>query len=51
MSYAISGALQQAVFAALLDDGTLQGLVGDAIYDALPAGTLPRIYVLSLIHI
>ena len=45
MSYAISSALQQAVFGALSGDAALQGLVGGAIYDAVPSGTLPRIYV------
>lgn len=45
MSYAISGALQQAIFGALRDDLALQALVGDAVYDALPSGALPRTYV------
>ncbi|UWR21042.1 DUF3168 domain-containing protein [Sulfitobacter sp. S190] len=45
MSYALSGALQAAVFAALSSDTALDALVGGAIYDAVPAGTLPDIYI------
>ncbi|ANT61318.1 hypothetical protein AYJ57_13610 [Salipiger sp. CCB-MM3] len=45
MSYAMSGALQAAVFAALQGDATLAELVGSNIYDALPAGNLPPLYV------
>jgi hypothetical protein len=46
MSYAVSGPLQAAVYGALAADVTLDGLVSGAIYDALPAGTLPDLYVL-----
>jgi hypothetical protein len=45
MSYAVSGALQSAVFAALSGNAGLVGLVGSAIYDAVPAGTVPDLYV------
>ena len=45
MSYGVSAALQAAVYQALLGDATLAGLVGSAIYDALPSGTLPPLYV------
>lgn len=45
MSYAMSGALQAAVYSALVADATLAGLVGTAIYDAVPSGTLPDVYV------
>lgn len=45
MSYAVSGALQAAVFAALNADAALGALVGTAIYDAVPAGNVPDIYV------
>lgn len=45
MSYAVSGALQAAVFAALSGDAALGTLVGSAIYDAVPAGTVPDLYV------
>jgi len=46
MSYAISQALQTAVFAALSADVTLSGLIGSNIYDAPPSGTLPETYIL-----
>ncbi len=46
MSYAVSTALQAAVYHQLSSDATLAGLVGPAIYDALPNGTLPDTYVL-----
>lgn len=45
MSYAISSALQSAVFAALSADMDVAGAVGDAIYDAVPAGALPSLYI------
>lgn len=45
MTYAVSGALQAAVFAALNADTALTALVGDGIYDAVPAGIVPDIYV------
>lgn len=45
MSYAISSALQAAVFGALSADPEVTTLVGTAIYDAVPSGTLPSIYV------
>lgn len=38
MSYAVAAALQAAVFARLQGDGVLSGLVGAAIYDAVPPG-------------
>ncbi|PCJ09370.1 MAG: hypothetical protein COB16_04125 [Rhodobacteraceae bacterium] len=43
MSYALSGALQAAVFQHLSTDA---GLAGIAIHDALPTGTVPQTYVL-----
>lgn len=46
MSYAISGALQAAVFAALSADTGLSTLVGGGIYDAVPSGSVPDLYVL-----
>ncbi len=46
MSYAVSGALQAAVFTALNADAPLGALVGTAIYDAMPAGSVPNLYVL-----
>ncbi|WP_425039194.1 DUF3168 domain-containing protein [Primorskyibacter sp. S187A] len=45
MSYAVSAALQAAVFQTLATDATLNNVVGSAVYDALPAGQLPPIYV------
>lgn len=46
MSYAISAALQAAVYQQLANDAVLTSLVGASIYDALPNGTLPDTYVL-----
>jgi len=45
MSYGVAAALQTAVYQALVADATLTGMVGSAIYDAAPAGTLPSLYV------
>lgn len=45
MSYAVSAALQQAVFQHLVADPTLAGLVSDAIYDAVPSGIITGTYV------
>lgn len=45
MSYALSNALQEAVFGALLANPALEALVDGAIYDALPTGHVPRLYV------
>lgn len=45
MSYALSSALQASVYQALTDDVGLFAIVGDAIYDALPVGVVPPIYV------
>ncbi|MCT4557414.1 MAG: DUF3168 domain-containing protein [Pelagimonas sp.] len=45
MSYAVSSALQAAIYAQLQADGALSLLVGDSIFDAPPVGTLPPLYV------
>ncbi len=45
MSYGVSAALQTAVYQALTADPVLSGIVGDDIYDALPSGALPSMYV------
>ncbi|MEM7295559.1 MAG: DUF3168 domain-containing protein [Pseudomonadota bacterium] len=45
MSYVGAGALQTAVFQTLLADTDLGAIVGSDIYDVLPSGTLPSIYV------
>lgn len=45
MSFVGSGPLQVAVFDALSTDAPLGAIVGTAIYDAVPPGALPPIYV------
>lgn len=45
MSYRASSALQSAVYQQLANDAALQALVGSNIYDALPTGVLPSLYV------
>ncbi|WP_299982705.1 DUF3168 domain-containing protein [uncultured Ruegeria sp.] len=45
MSYGVSAALQAAVFQQLSGDAQVSTLSGGAIYDAVPAGTVPRTYV------
>ncbi|TNJ46724.1 DUF3168 domain-containing protein [Phaeobacter sp. B1627] len=45
MTYALSEALQQAVYQQLIADPALTAEVGTAIYDMLPAGSLPALYV------
>ncbi|MFW8634278.1 DUF3168 domain-containing protein [Cribrihabitans pelagius] len=45
MTYALAQALQAAVYQHLLADTGLAALVGTAVYDALPAGSLPQTYV------
>jgi hypothetical protein len=45
MSYAATAALQAAIYARLRADQALAVLVGDAIYDTLPDGDLPALYV------
>jgi len=45
MSYGVSAALQTAVYQVLIADATLGGLVGSDIYDAIPAGSVPPLYV------
>jgi hypothetical protein len=45
MSYAVSAALQAAVYQALTADVSLGALVGNAIYDEVPPGILPDTYV------
>jgi len=45
MSYGVAAALQAAVYAQLTNDGTLAAIVGTDIFDALPSGTLPSLYV------
>jgi hypothetical protein len=45
MSYAMSAALQRVVYQALTQSVALQAVVGTAIFDAPPTGSLPSIYV------
>lgn len=45
MSYAISEALQAAIYSALSGDAGVNALVGGHIYDAVPSGVLPSLYV------
>lgn len=45
MSYGVSAALQTAVYQALVADMALGDLVGSNIYDAIPSGTVPSLYV------
>lgn len=45
MSFAMSGPLQAAVYDVLSTDAAVAGIVGGAVYDAVPTGSLPPIYV------
>lgn len=45
MSYAVSAALQAAVYQTLSSDVTISGLVGTDIFDAMPPGKVPPLYV------
>lgn len=45
MSYAQAAALQGAVYQALLAAVELQALVGNNVYDAVPSGKIPDLYV------
>ncbi|MEE2945548.1 MAG: DUF3168 domain-containing protein [Pseudomonadota bacterium] len=45
MSYGVAVALQAAVYQHLLSDTGVSDLVGSAIYDEVPNGTIPSTYV------
>lgn len=45
MSYAISGALQAAIYEALVGDTALESLISGHVYDAVPSGAVPETYV------
>ncbi|MEM7520714.1 MAG: DUF3168 domain-containing protein [Pseudomonadota bacterium] len=45
MSFAMSGALQKAIFDALVGHSGLNAIIGGAVYDAVPTGDLPALYV------
>ena len=45
MSYGTTAALQAAIYGALASDSTVSALSGGAIFDALPPGPVPGLYV------
>lgn len=45
MTYGASSSLQHAVFTRLSGDAAVASLVGAAIYDVVPKGTLPPSYI------
>ncbi|KEJ94573.1 Protein of unknown function [Pseudosulfitobacter pseudonitzschiae] len=45
MSYGVSAALQGAIYEALTASTAVTDLVGTDIYDAVPTGTVPSLYV------
>jgi len=45
VSYGVSGPLQAAIFQLLQGDVPLGAIVGSAVYDAVPSGSLPPLYV------
>lgn len=45
MTYALSQSLQEAIYQQLTSNAALSAEVGSAIYDMLPSGTLPGLYV------
>jgi hypothetical protein len=45
MTYGVAAALQTAVYQRLAADADLVALVGTDIFDAVPAGALPSLYV------
>ena len=45
MSYALSGPLQEAVYAALSTDADITALVGASVFDQAPGGEIPGSYI------
>jgi len=45
MSYGVGAALQEAIYAALQADVTLNTLVGNDVFDQLPVGKVPDLFV------
>lgn len=45
MSYAIAAPLQAAVYAALTSDSAVTAIVGTDVFDAIPTGAVPPLYV------
>lgn len=46
MSYGITAALQASVYGALTGDAAVAALSGGAVFDALPPGSVPPLYVM-----
>ena len=45
MSYATAAALQSALYDRLTSDAAVTALVGSDIYDGIPSGTIPPLYL------
>ncbi len=45
MSYGVSAALQTAIYQRLVVDTALDAIVGSNIFDAIPSGMVPPLYV------
>lgn len=45
MTYAVSAALQQAVYLRLSADPALGAIVGASVFDGVPPGSVPSLYV------
>ena len=45
MSYGVAAALQAAIYQRLMADSALDALVGGAVYDSVPPGTVTGTYV------
>ncbi|WP_375262527.1 DUF3168 domain-containing protein [Palleronia sp.] len=45
MSYAVASALQEAVYERLTFDANVYDLVQGAVYDGVPAGTVPPLFI------
>ena len=45
MSYAIAEALQVAVYDRLANDAAVAALIGGAVYDMVPEGPVPELYI------
>jgi len=45
MSYGVAQALQEAVYVRLMADTAVTDLVGAAVFDVIPAGDVPPLYV------
>ncbi|GAA6207821.1 DUF3168 domain-containing protein [Cognatishimia sp. WU-CL00825] len=45
MSYGVSVALQSAIYQCLQSDAALNSLIGTAVFDEVPGGTIPSTYV------